>query len=124
MPAWADRDLQILSFNNGVIPGTLHWMAGAGTRRAADTQLIDDRWHDTNGLPTRIRLLRSGGTRIAVYRYPAAAGGLQEGHVAALAPDGPKVEFVSIHGRDHGHAEAATAMLIDLLKRADVISPP
>jgi hypothetical protein len=114
-PAEVERDLYVLSFNNGTIRGTLHWMTGAGTVTAVNADLIDDRLNETPGLPTRIRLLRSGRTRIAVYRYPRNGGGFQEGHEAAFAEAGGQVMFVSLHG--YGHARAATAMLLDLLRR-------
>jgi hypothetical protein len=114
-PAAVEPDLYVLSFNNGTIRGTLHWMTGAGSVAAVNAILIDDRTNETKGLPKRIRLLQSGGARIAVYRYPMNAGGFQSGHVAAFARAGGRVIFASLHG--YGHADAATAMLIDLLKR-------
>jgi hypothetical protein len=114
-PAAVESDLYVLSFNNGTIRGTLHWITGAGTTTAVDANLVDDRTNETRGLPKRIRLVQIGGTRIAVYRYPMDAGGFQSGHVAAFARSGGRVIFVSIHG--YGHADAATAMLIDLLRR-------
>ena len=81
----------------------------------ARSRLDSNRPQTTPGLPRRIRLLQSGGTRIAVYRYPPNAGGFQSGHVAAFARAEGRVIFASLHG--YGHADAATAMLIDLLKR-------
>jgi hypothetical protein len=114
MPAEVDPDLYVLSFNNGTIRGTLHWIAGAGSSTAVDSQLIDDRWHETKGLPTRIRLLRIGRTRIAVYRFPRDAGGYLSGHIAAFARARGRVIFASLHG--YGYADAATAMVIDLLR--------
>jgi hypothetical protein len=107
--------LYVLSFNNGTIRGTQHWMTGAGTSTAVNADLIDDRMNETRGLPARIRLLRSGRTRIAVYRYPRNGGGFQEHHVAAFAEAGGRVMFASLHG--YGHADAAIAMLIDQLGR-------
>jgi hypothetical protein len=114
-PAAVEPHLYVLSFNNGTIHGTLHWMTGAGTSTAVNSDLVDDRTNETPGLPTRIRLLRSGSTRIAVYRYPRNGGGFQEGHEAAFAEAGGRVIFASLHG--YGHADAATAMLIDMLNR-------
>jgi hypothetical protein len=112
-PALVEPHLYVLSFNNGTIRGTQHWMTGAGTRTAVNADLIDDRTNETKGLPTRIRLLRSGPTRIAVYRYPRNGGGFQEHHVAAFGEAGGRVMFASLHG--YGHADAAIAMLIDQL---------
>jgi cytochrome c biogenesis protein CcdA len=56
-PAEVDADLYVLSFNNGTIRGTLHWMTGAGTTEAVNRQLIDDRVHETRDLrqPPRLR---------------------------------------------------------------------
>jgi hypothetical protein len=119
MPAQDDPDLYVLSFNNGTIRGARHWMVGAGTREAVDSQLVDDRRHETKGLPRRIRLYRAGGVRIAVYRYASDAGGFQTGHVAAFARLGTQVSFVSLHG--HRYADAATTMLVDLLDQAGFI---
>jgi hypothetical protein len=114
-PALVEPHLYVLSFNNGTIRGTQHWMTGAGTSTAVNADLIDDRMNETRGLPARIRLLRSGRTRIAVYRYPRNGGGFQEHHVAAFAEAGGRVMFASLHG--YGHAGAAIAMLIDQLRQ-------
>lgn len=89
-------------------------MVGAGTNQAVDSRLIDDRWNETKGLPTRIRLLSIGRTRIAVYRFPRDAGGYQSGHIAAFAQARGRVIFAEVHG--YHHADAATAMVIDLLR--------
>ena len=66
------------------------------------------------GLPSRIALIRLANATIAVYRFPQhPAGGVNGGHVAAFAASHDQIVFASIHG--YGHADAAIAMVADLL---------
>ena len=113
-PAETGRDIYVLSFNNGTIHGYTHWIVGAGTRGALSRSLIDDRDHEVKGLPKRIRLIRLGVRRIALYRFPAyPSGGYLGGHTAAFADLGPRVVFASVHGDTH--ADADVALVADML---------
>jgi hypothetical protein len=113
-PAETGRGIYVLSFNNGTIRGYTHWIVGGGTRRALSASLIDDRWHEVRGLPKRIRLLRLGPTRIAVYRFPQyPRGGYLGGHTAAFADTGRRVIFASVHG--DRHIDADIALVADML---------
>ena len=111
-------DVDTLSFNNGQVPGHIHWEAGAGTLAGIATVEFDERDWDAPGPkqpPVLIGGERCGPRLIRIYRFPENDGQL-EGHDVALAIAGGITYFASIHGYNHGAADVA--MLRAILRSA------
>ncbi len=120
-PQFESRDLYTMSFNNGQVPGHIHWEVGAGTLGALSAAEFDIRNWDATAPKHPARTLwvrRIGGHVITMYRFPDNDGQL-EGHDAALATLGRVTYMVSIHGHDHDPADVA--MLVAILRRAQRI---
>jgi hypothetical protein len=111
-------DVYTLSFNNGQVPGHIHWEAGAGTLAGIATAEFDERDWDApepKQPPVLIGGERCGPRLIRIYRFPENDGQL-EGHDVALAIAGGITYFASIHGYNHDAADVA--MLRAILRSA------
>ena len=111
-------DVYTLSFNNGQVPGHIHWEAGAGTLAGIATAEFDER--DWDAPEPKQPPVLIGGERcdpylIRIYRFPENDGQL-EGHDVALAIVGGITYFASIHGYDRDDADVA--MLLAILRSA------
>ena len=76
-----------MSFNNGQVPGHIHWEVGAGTLAGIATAEFDERNWDAPAPKQPPRVIggdRCAGYLIAIYRFPENDGQL-EGHDVALA---------------------------------------
>jgi hypothetical protein len=117
-PQVTDADVYTMSFNNGQVPGHIHWEAGAGTLEGVATAEFDERNWDAPS-PKRAAVLiggeRCAGYLIAIYRFPLYDGQL-EGHDVALATVGRVTYFASVHG--YAHDDADVAMLLAILRSA------
>jgi hypothetical protein len=107
------RSVYLLSFNNGDIEGTVHWIVGGGDIRSVRKWVLEG---SGNAYPGRARLLETrdvGSHHVRVYRFPEyPAGGANGGHVAALVPIGGQVVFASIHGSRWTDAVIAIAVAL------------
>jgi hypothetical protein len=111
-------DVYTLSFNNGQVPGHIHWEAGAGTLAGIATAEFDERDWDAPEPKQPTVLIggdRCGPYLIRIYRFPDNDGQL-EGHDVALAIVGGITYFASIHG--YNHDDADVAMLLAILRSA------
>ena len=60
-----------------------------------------------------MKRVRVAGQNLELRRYPPYPdGGINGGHVVALARDGTRIIYVSVHGYEH--KDVAIAMLVDL----------
>jgi hypothetical protein len=85
-----------------------HWLTGAGSPRSLEERAL------VSSRPPRVRRMRVADRDIELRRYPPYPdGGVNGGHVVALARDDKELVYVSVHG--HDHADVAIAMLVDLL---------
>jgi hypothetical protein len=113
-------DVYTMSFNNGGVPGHIHWEVGAGTLEGIAAAEFDERDWDAPA-PKRLPLLtgaeRCGGELITIYRFPLDDGQL-EGHDVALATLDGVTYFASIHG--YAHDDADVAMLRAILESVRV----
>jgi hypothetical protein len=99
-----------MSFNNGTIPGHLHWVVAKGSPAAVRYWVLSDATNEVKGLPHRLKDLRMGGRLVSIYRFPPfPKGGVFGGHDAALLRSGAFVVVASIHGR-HAYASARMAV--------------
>ena len=117
-PQVLTRDVYTLSFNNGQVPGHIHWEVGAGTLAGVASAEFDERGWDAPAPkrpPALIGGERCGAELIRIYRFPQSDGQL-EGHDVALATAGGITYFASIHGHDHDDADVA--MLVAILRSA------
>jgi hypothetical protein len=107
------RSVYILSFNNGDIEGTVHWIVGGGDIGSLRKWVLEG---SGNAYPGRARLLETrdiGDHLVKVYRFPPyPGGGANGGHVAALVPVGGQVVFASIHGTRWTDAVIAMALAL------------
>jgi len=117
-PQVLTADVYTLSFNNGRVPGHIHWEVGAGTLAGIATAEFDERDWDAPApkhAPVLTGGARCGAYVIRTYRFPQSDGQL-EGHDVALATTGGITYFASIHGYDHDDADVA--MLVAILRSA------
>jgi hypothetical protein len=117
-PQVLTRDVYTLSFNNGQVPGHIHWEVGAGTLAGIATAEFDERDWDAPAPKQPVRPIgaeRCDGYVIAIYRFPENDGQL-EGHDVALATVAGVTYFASVHG--YGHDAADVAMLAAILRSA------
>jgi hypothetical protein len=107
------RSVYLLSFNNGAIEGTVHWIVGGGDIGSVRKWVLEG---SGNAYPGRARLLETrdvGGHLVEIYRFPPyPGGGANGGHVAALVPIGGQVVFASIHGSLWTDAVIAMALAL------------
>lgn len=108
-----DRAFWVMTFNNGGTEGLTHWIVGAGRTASVRDQVLTDRHNETMGLPELVRRQRLEGHQVAVFRY-RAGGGYNSGHIGAFVTCGNLTVFSTIHG--FRHADAATAMALDLAR--------
>jgi hypothetical protein len=112
-------DVYTMSFNDGQVPGYIHWEIGAGTLQGVATAEFDERDWDAPASKRPARLIGarrcSGGVPVMVYRFPQSDGQL-EGHDVALATVGRLTYFASIHG--YTHDDADVTMLLAILGSA------
>ena len=112
------RDVYTLSFNNGQVPGHIHWEVGAGTLAGVAAAEFDERGWDAPAPKQPVRLIggdRCGGYLIRIYRFPVNDGQLA-GHDVALASAGRITYFASVHG--YADDAADVAMLLAILRSA------
>lgn len=117
-PEVTARDVYTMSFNNGQVPGHIHWEVGAGTLEGVATAEFDERDWDAPAPKQPARLIgarRCAGLLVMLYRFPQSDGQL-EGHDVALATVGPITYFASIHG--YSHDDADVDMLLAILRSA------
>jgi hypothetical protein len=109
-----DPEFWVMTFNNGDIGRTVHWIVGAGSRASVTDQVLSDAHNELPGLPRKVTERRLEGRPVTVYRYPPTGkgGGYNSGHVAAFVDCGDLLVFASVHG--FKHADAVTAMALDL----------
>ena len=87
-----------------------HWSIGGGA--AADLEA----WGLASDEQPTTSLRRAGGRTLEVRRYPSyPRGGVNGGHVVAVARDRASLRFVSVHGWEH--EDVAVSMLLDALRR-------
>lgn len=85
-----------------------HWLTAAGNARTLEQKAL------RSARPPRVQRTRAAGRDLELRRYPPYPhGGVNGGHVVALASEGDQLTYVSVHG--HEHADVAVAMLVDLL---------
>jgi hypothetical protein len=110
--------LWAITFNNGDNGvGYVHWIAGGGTVQAIRSYILRDSVNVVKGLPRLLARRKVEGYPVAIYSYPPyPAGGPNGGHTAAFVRCGGREVFASIHGA--GHADAVTAMAVDLARRS------
>lgn len=112
------RDAYTLSFNNGQVPGHIHWEVGAGTLAGVATAEFDERDWDAPAPKQPVRLIggeRCAGHLVTIYRFPQSDGQL-EGHDVALATADGITYFASVHGYTNDAADVA--MLLAILRSA------
>jgi hypothetical protein len=117
-PQVLTKDAYTLSFNNGQVPGHIHWEVGAGTLAGIAAAEFDERDWDAPAPKQPVRLIggeRCDGLLIAIYRFPENDGQL-EGHDVALASAAGITYFASVHG--YGQDDADVAMLVAILRSA------
>jgi hypothetical protein len=117
-PQVTTPDVYTMSFNNGQVPGHIHWEVGAGTLAGVATAEFDERDWDAPAPkqpPVLIGGQRCAPYLIRIYRFPENDGQL-EGHDVALATAGAVTYFASIHGYTHDAADVA--MLLAILRSA------
>jgi hypothetical protein len=123
-PQVTDPDVYTMSFNNGQVPGHIHWEVGAGSLEGIATAEFDESDWDAPS-PKRPAVLiggeRCGGYLIAIYRFPLYDGQL-EGHDVALATVGRVTYFASVHGYTHDDADVAMLLAILLSARGDHVT--
>lgn len=117
------RSVYLLSFNNGAIEGTVHWIVGGGDIGSVRKWVLRG---SGNAYPGRATLLETrdvGDHHVRIYRFPEyPSGGANGGHVAALVPVGGEVVFASIHGSRW--TDAVIAMALALADKALVVGSP
>lgn len=113
---WPDRQLRILTFNNGDIDGEhLHWLVGRGTVAAVQRAFVSDRENEVKGRPRLLGRRTVNSREVRLYRFPVPpAGGLNGGHVAAFVSCGTTTIVASIHGYANAHAAGAVAAALAL----------
>ena len=117
-PQVTGPDVYTMSFNNGQVPGHIHWEVGAGTLAGVATAEFDERDWDAPAPKQPPRLIggdRCAGYLVRIYRFPENDGQL-EGHDVALATSKGITYFASVHG--YGHDDADVAMLLAILRSA------
>jgi hypothetical protein len=102
------KDFYALTFNNGEIPGKIHWVVGAGTPARVQQYVLSSRDWDVKGPVKRLESARYAGRMVTLYHFPLdPAGGLFGTHVVAMTRVGRLVQFASVHGYDHEDADIA-----------------
>ena len=123
-PQITARDVYTMSFNNGQVPGHIHWEVGAGTLEGVATAEFDERDWDAPAPKQPARLIgarRCAGLLVMLYRFPQSDGQL-EGHDIALATVGPITYFASIHGYSHDGPDVDMLLAILRSVRADHVT--
>lgn len=83
-------------------------MTAAGSARSLEERAL------RSARPPRVERVRVAAHEIELRRYPPyPGGGVNGGHVAAIARAADQLAYVSVHGYEH--ADVAIAMLVDLL---------
>jgi hypothetical protein len=102
------RDFYVIDAYARALRPERHWLTAAGSARSLEERAL------RSSSPPRVERVRVAGRDIEMRRYPAyPAGGVNGGHVVAIAPSADQFTYVSVHG--HEHADVAIAMLVDLL---------
>lgn len=117
-------DVYTMSFNNGQVPGHIHWEAGAGSLEGIASAEFDERNWDAPTPKQPARLIggeRCAGFLVMLYRFPQFDGQL-EGHDVALATEGQITYFASVHGYAHDDADVAMLLAILLSARGDHVT--
>jgi hypothetical protein len=123
-PQVTDPDVYTMSFNNGQVPGHIHWEAGAGSLEGIATAEFDERDWDAPSPKQPAHLIgaeRCAGFLLMLYRFPQFDGQL-EGHDVALATVGGTTYFASVHGYAHDDADVAMLLAILLSARGDHVT--
>lgn len=101
------RDYYVIEAYARSLKPERHWLTGAGTARS-----LEERALRSSAAP-RVERVRVAGQNLELRRYPPYPdGGINGGHVVALARDGTRIIYVSVHGCEH--KDVAIAMLVDL----------
>lgn len=123
-PQMTGPDVYTMSFNNGQVPGHIHWEVGAGSLEGIATAEFDERNWDAPSPKQPARLIggeRCAGFLVMLYRFPQFDGQL-EGHDVALATEGRITYFASVHGYAHDDADVAMLLAILLSARGDHVT--
>lgn len=103
------RDHYVIEAHAGALrPQPGHWLTASGAARSLEARAL------RSAAPPRVRRVRVAGRAVELRRYASYPdGGVNGGHVVALAREDDRLTYVSVHG--HGHEDVAVAMLVDLL---------
>ncbi len=103
-----------LTFNNGDNPGRTHWMIGAGAPGNFRRRHLDQSAWVKRGKVVELGTRECAGHQVTGYRFPPyPAGGPFGGHSAAVATEGGREYWASVHGRFN--LDASMALLLDTL---------
>ena len=102
------RDFYVIDAYARSLRPDRHWLTAAGSARSLEERAL------RSSRRPRAQRLQIADRAIELRRYPPYPdGGVNGGHVVAIARTGDHLTYVSVHG--HEHADVAIAMLIDLL---------
>ena len=102
------RDFYVIDAYSRSLRPERHWLTAAGRARSLEERAL------SSTRPPRVEHVRVAGREIELRRYPPyPEGGVNGGHVVAIARAGDQLTYVSVHG--HEHTDVAVAMLVDLL---------
>lgn len=102
------RDFYVIEAYARSLRPERHWLTAAGSARSLEERAL------RSARPPRVERVRVAGHEIELRRYPPyPGGGVNGGHVVAIARPADELTYVSVHGYEH--ADVAIAMLVDLL---------
>ena len=102
------RDFYVIDAYARTLRPERHWLTAAGSARSLEERAL------RSARPPRVERLRVADHEIELRRYPPyPGGGVNGGHVVAIARAKDQLTYVSVHGYEH--ADVAIAMLVDLL---------
>jgi hypothetical protein len=115
-------DFYAMTFNNGEIPGKIHWVVGAGTPARFRRHVLSSRTWDVKGPVRKLGNARYRGRDVTLYRFPLdPAGALLGTHIVAMTRMGRLVLFASVHG--YGHRDADIAMVVAMAEHGAKRNP-
>lgn len=103
-----------ITVNNGDNRGYVHWIVGAGDRRALRERVFNVEDFVRPEPPKLVGRLRLQGQDVRLLRFREGAG-FHGGHVTALVRVGPITYWASAHGR---HRRMTLTLLADVLAQA------
>ncbi len=102
------RDFYVIEAYARSLRPERHWLTAAGSARSLEERAL------RSSRPPRVEHIRIAARDIELRRYPPYPdGGVNGGHVVAIARVKDQLTYVSVHG--HEHTDVAIAMLTDLL---------